>query len=362
MARKGLQYCVFGKASNTPGYYLDSIQPSPIAGLTGKVNQTIVQDLYDGQVRGIDVEVTGGLLRLELNLDQRELYSYLLGHSDGFGVLDVPPVVGVGVVVRLSSGYRGKIYKAVAFHEPVDEHGTRRETVVYGHLILEGDLFVPDDEKWKDEDDFSALDDAKMWINSRFLLDIGRNLFVSTLSPSLDKLPKLEENVRVVGGIASVANHGLRVTSDKGNSVLAMVWGTNSQTEPQMQGLEAGKTYTWSADAAWKMWSNWDESVLTVNYIRMYCYYFKAGDSAYRALYKTLYTMGAETVGVDVSQHVTITFTVPNDTIGLYLRFSPNGGAPVIAEGDYIEMDNIKLEEGDTETPWCPAPEDLGGA
>lgn len=170
MAKKGLKYCIFGEVR--AGHYINSRQLSPIAGMTGRVNQNVVQVIKDGRVSDIDVEVTGGVLSLELNSDQDDIYNYLLGHSNSgainFGALDQPPLVGVGVIGVSSEGYKGKIYRRVKFHEPVDENKTRGERVEMTHLMLDGDILIPDDGIWKMEKTYATFNEALAFLQGLF--------------------------------------------------------------------------------------------------------------------------------------------------------------------------------------------------
>ena len=195
----------------------------------------------------------------------------------------------------------------------------------------------------------------------------GRNLFLNTFNPSVAELPKvIEQNENtVIVGTPSVAEHGIRLTATTNGRRPTFRFGSNAvaSIDFDMNGFVAGETYTWSADASWKAMSS-AEGMATTNtyYVRAYCYYMRQEATAFTPKYMNICRMDVENRGVDMSKRIEFTFTLPEDTIGVYLTFFCNASASHFATGDYIELANIKLEKGTKATAWTPAPEDLENA
>ena len=60
------------------------------------------------------------------------------------------------------------------------------------------------------------------------------------------------------------------------------------------------------------------------------------------------------------TNHATFTFTLPQNANRCYLIVRPNGAnSGYHLKGDFLELKNIKLEEGDYGTSWTPVPEDI---
>lgn len=191
-----------------------------------------------------------------------------------------------------------------------------------------------------------------------------RNLFVGTMNPDVNNLPHLiDQNTSTSIPSASavaVAEHGFRVTLTADNVIPRLTFG-NSQTVTSgdpMNGLVAGETYTWSFDAKWKLLSGGLPESTTR--LRAYLYENSTGTMSTDYI-KNVHTFKANTCGIEMSDKVIFTFTVPEGTTQCYLRFSPNAGGANMRAGDFIEMKNIKLEKGSVATQWTPAYEDVEG-
>lgn len=175
MAKKGLRYVAFGKWASdgtytaSQGKYL-----SPAASLSGSLNTSDVKDYGDDRVVETDNSVTGGTLTVELNNDDDEMYTYLLGATTGgtsdakivSNADDVSPYVGVGCVGKSGSMWVAKIYLKVQFAEPADENATKEENVAFNHISLEGDILTQENGEWRWRKSFETLDAAKSWINT----------------------------------------------------------------------------------------------------------------------------------------------------------------------------------------------------
>lgn len=172
MSKKGLRYVAFGKLGAN-GSYSDGKYLSPAAALSGSATTSDVKDYGDDRVVETDKTVTGGTLTVELNNDEDDIYTYLLGHkkeTEGDAIVhnvdDVAPFVGVGCVGQSGSAWVAKIYKKVQFAEPNDENNTKEENVTFNHITLEGDILIPEDGDWKLRQTFTTLDAAKTWVNT----------------------------------------------------------------------------------------------------------------------------------------------------------------------------------------------------
>ena len=176
MSKKGLRYVVFGKLKND-GTYENGVHLSPAAALSGSANVSDVKDYGDDRVVETDKTVTGGTLTVELNNDEDELYSFLLGHATGAtganeGVIihnaeDEAQFVGVGCVGKNGAKWTAKFYTKVQFAEPSDENTTKDESVTFNHITLEGDILIPEDGIWKLRESFDTLEAAKTWLNTK---------------------------------------------------------------------------------------------------------------------------------------------------------------------------------------------------
>ena len=173
MAKKGLRYVAFGKLQSN-GTYSDGVHLSPAASLSGNANVADVKDYGDDRIVETDKSVTGGTLTVELNNDDDDLYTYLLGHTKDqtseeidHSVDDVAPFVGVGCIGQSGSAWVSKLYKKVQFAEPNDENNTKEENVSFNHITLEGDILIPEDGSWKTRKTFTTLAAAKTWLNTK---------------------------------------------------------------------------------------------------------------------------------------------------------------------------------------------------
>lgn len=172
MAKKGIEYCVFGKLQED-GSYTDGKYLSPAAKFDGNPTKSNAKDYGDNRVVDTESAVTGGTLTVELNDDEDELYTYLLGHKErtegggeiAYNTEDEAPFVGVGAVGKSGKKYVAKFYPKVQFSEPNDENSTRQENTTFNHITLEGEIIVPEDGEWKRRKTFATLKEAKEYLN-----------------------------------------------------------------------------------------------------------------------------------------------------------------------------------------------------
>lgn len=181
MSKKGLRYVAFGIRNDTTGTFSGGKHLSPAAAISGSANTSDVKDYGDDRVVETDKSVTGGTLTVELNHDEDEIYTMLLGHTKNENLIshnvdDVAPFVGVGCVGQSGSKWTAKIYTKVQFAEPADENNTKEESVQFNHITLEGDILIPEDGIWKMRQTFDTFALAKAWIDEK--------LSVTTTTPA----------------------------------------------------------------------------------------------------------------------------------------------------------------------------------
>ena len=164
MAKKGLEYVVFGKLQEN-GTYKEGKRLSPAAAFNGTPTKSNAKDYGDNVLQEVDNSVTGATLSVELNNDVDEIYTYLLGHTKS---TDEAPFVGVGAVGMSENKWVVKFYTKVKFSEPNDENQTKQENTTFTHVTLEGEAMVPEDSKeWKIRATFETLKAAKDWLNKK---------------------------------------------------------------------------------------------------------------------------------------------------------------------------------------------------
>lgn len=180
MAKKGIEYVVFGKLDEKTGTYSDGKYFSETAAFNGAPTKSSAKDFGDNRQVEVDNSVTGGTLTWEANKDKDEMYNFLLGHAEAkagmpegasSGVVhnarSEAPFVGVGAVGLSDAGYKTKFYKKVQFSEPSDDNQTKQENTTFGHVTLEGSIFIPEDGIWKEEYTFATIEEAKTYLDTK---------------------------------------------------------------------------------------------------------------------------------------------------------------------------------------------------
>lgn len=172
MAKKGIEYAVFGLLDEKAGTYSGGKYLSPVAGFNGSPTKSSVTDYGDNRALETDNSVTGGTLSVELNDDDDEIYVFLLGHKKDeeggeivYNVNDVAPYVGCGAVGISGNKYIAKFYKKVQFSEPNDDNTTKQENTTFGHVTVEGTILIPEDGNWRLRKGFDTLAEAKKYLN-----------------------------------------------------------------------------------------------------------------------------------------------------------------------------------------------------
>lgn len=171
MSKKGIEYAVFGLLQED-GTYSGGKYLSPAAGFNGAPTKSNVKDYGDNRVVETDNSVTGGTLTVELNNDEDELYTFLLGHKAkeqggeiAYNANDEAPFVGVGAIGKSGKKYVSKFYKKVQFSEPNDDNSTKQENTTFNHVTLEGEIIIPEGGEWKLRKSFETLEAAKSYLN-----------------------------------------------------------------------------------------------------------------------------------------------------------------------------------------------------
>lgn len=204
----------------------------------------------------------------------------------------------------------------------------------------------------------------------------GRNLIWNTNTPdptNSQTRPNINGHWEGVGYMASpntsqattvAAEHGLKTTAVIQYAPF-FYFGYSGSNQQYIQeasgcfGLKPGKTYTWSADIKCKMLSA--QTATATRHLGMY-FYYRTADNTSLVLeeYKYVIDYPVAEHGTEKSVHGALTFTVPSDadSIRLVCRCDQQT-ASWFAVGDYLEMSNVKLEEGNKATAWTPAPEDI---
>jgi len=342
-----------------------------------------------------------GTIRIQIGKDGQGNYNYYLVNADGDIIWDAAGITADGIpdglivddmVADSTDTYHGISASKLNIHSMIgainEEGGLKSSSIVM------------------DEDGQSltvAFTNMREGIDS--LAKGGNNLIVGTLNPDVSevaKYPKITGQTvpTVINGTAAVAEHGIKSIGSAGTTP-GFEFGSDSTASASMNGLKAGETYTLSFDASWKLFSEYTGT--DKQELDMVFGYMPTQSSSF--IYKTI-PISEVTSGTDESCSFSGTFTVPtqcvavyigiagdnnymqiNDHTLLYPPYSPgdtieiNGtqiqvdsfsdtdcieinGNPIskqgglCADGDYIELKNLKLERGSIATAWSPASED----
>lgn len=183
MAKIGFEYVAAAKlddktsTSKADAKYSEGREIGPAAAFNGTPTSSDVKDYGDDRTLETDTSVTGGTLSLELNEPTMENEAWILGHkfeTETKGMIrnvnDIAPYLGVGCVGKSKRDgaiiYKSKIYLKTQFRVPNDENATKQDQVTFNHTTMEGNLFQLKNGDWKDEKEFTTLDEAKKYINT----------------------------------------------------------------------------------------------------------------------------------------------------------------------------------------------------
>ena len=178
MAKTGFLYVCAGIMKEDESGYTDGRHLGTSAAFNITPTTADVKDYGDNRTVETYTAVTGGTVSLELNDMLKENNAFLLGHSVNettgevvFAQDDIAPFLGLGAIGTSQRNnknkYVGKFYRKVQFKEPNDENATKQENISFTHSTLEGNMFVPMDGIWKEQQEFDALNEAKEWLNAK---------------------------------------------------------------------------------------------------------------------------------------------------------------------------------------------------
>lgn len=201
----------------------------------------------------------------------------------------------------------------------------------------------------------------------------GRNLIVNTFIPvatPTDSRPHLlGSTIGCTGrGTCTTAEHGLRFTintDNVGNWQYFRFGSSNtSSVNSHLMGLEPGETYTYSFDIEYKLLSGRSETSTDLRLEAQLWATLGTSTSFGRRVYQTIHEYKASDLtdrGVVITDRVEFTFTVPETATRLYIdvKMANTDIKADYLEGDYIELQNLKLEKGNRATDYTPATEDL---
>ena len=197
----------------------------------------------------------------------------------------------------------------------------------------------------------------------------GNNLIWGTLNPNTDvgerpAINGLHADATSNGGelftssgFMEAMTHGIKIVNTDAVRTF-MQFGESTAENGSLLGLKPGGTYTLSCDAEFMLLSG--TKTATMYHTFMYLYHDGAqpGTFALGARY-LLGSLTQPLKGTAMEKRVEWTFTIPKTATMLY--FFVANHCTTLSEygvGDYIALDNLKLEHGHRATDWTAAPED----
>ncbi|KRM79411.1 hypothetical protein FC84_GL001587 [Lapidilactobacillus dextrinicus DSM 20335] len=178
---------------------------------------------------------------------------------------------------------------------------------------------------------------------------IGRNYLLNTSLPtSSDKVHVGTASTSIYGNL-SYSDGITRVTFTSGSELFYRFMSTDTTNMAKTE-LVAGQTYTLSADV---------RTDLKGGRLTWRSQHIKAGGG-----WSDFQTGGAvtitETLSDNVFKRINTTFTIPENTTGLFFSFQLYGSSGKPTIGSWFEFKHAKLELSDKATDWSPALEDNG--
>lgn len=132
----------------------------------------------DDAVDLVDTSFQSGSLTIGLNRFDLATQADLLGASIVDGKLvdsvnDMPPYVGIGVILTLQNTnnerkYRVKFLKKVKFSQPSDDDKTQGESVEFGTYELAATVMALPNGEWRDSEDFDTEAEAVTALEAHF--------------------------------------------------------------------------------------------------------------------------------------------------------------------------------------------------
>lgn len=207
----------------------------------------------------------------------------------------------------------------------------------------------------------------------------GTNLIINTFDTA--SLPQdasgyieLDSCPRLVGQphnslnnywLCTPVTHGVKMnrTNNASTSILNYTFGSTDSTRDYfgMQGLTAGETYTFSADMNWRLLTS---ATTTQTYVTVRLRWFDSNNNSTR-VYAWQHPI---TPATEQSARAVATFTIPLEAVAIAVQiiviFEGGTSAPDASAypvGDWLQMENMKMEVGAVATAWSAAPQDFVG-
>lgn len=207
------------------------------------------------------------------------------------------------------------------------------------------------------------------------------NLILNTLNPALEPEDLAIQTVNGMGLAAYPSltsrytyyvdgvEHGVGMQLIATNCRVNVAFGSLNASESNLLGLTPGETYTLSADVRYKVLSNLVGGSVTSTFNMYAALLSDYGTlamnhnvTAYASDYVSFDSVRSAEYGVEKSARMEFTFTVPSTAESLRLEVicsrQANGSYGV---GDFIELNNLKLEKGSIATAWNAAQEVVSG-
>lgn len=169
-------------------------------------------------------------------------------------------------------------------------------------------------------------------------------------------------------GTFSAMTHGVKIQNTSGTRTY-LRFGSTTTSSSSLFGLIAGETYTFSCDLEVNAFSG-SFTATGYRYITasLYTDVRNPNASGTTSTWNSnkevnLLTYAPTEMGAVKNAHVTFTFTIPENATRMYLMIAPSDTtASHFASGDYISVDNLKIERGNKASDWTAAPEDIDKA
>lgn len=215
------------------------------------------------------------------------------------------------------------------------------------------------------------------------------NIIDGTMYPDVSARSKYPKITGLGGGTGvsyqatvTASIHGVRITTTNANMAPAIVFGAgnynsngglvymsnNMNYSNVASAIRPGGTYTLSFDGKWKGYSGY--TIYDNRYMPGYVIVTVTDNSTGSFNHKQTFNVAMidkGEQGTDMSGKCECTFTIPEGSNTLWIEISvgrvgvQSDPSPYKA-GDYLELNNLKLEEGTEATPWAPCYNELKGA
>ena len=322
---------------------------------------TILERWADDASHAERAKINGGMITAQTVNTQQLATDAIMSHNYKFATSSTDPTVEIpdghfsdeGTYLDLSSGN---------FYSPNFSIDNRGVTGGVGNAYIRGTVYA-----LAGEIGGCVIENGILQVPEAAVFGAkgGRNLMMNTLVPDVTNsftLPHvyLGDYTLPSSGTRTAATHGFRITNT--TSILTCIQFGRTGTNSSMMGLKPKSIYTFSCDASWKLLSN-GTSDTTERWFCGYLKYRTDQSGTHSEVLKKFYTIPQNKRGVVMSGRVEWTFTVPQNTVGLYLQISANDGtASHYGTSDYIELRNIMLEEGSHASTYLPSVEDMSVA